>query len=151
MNKGHPMKNFYLFILLLLITGSAYADAEAEIKYRQSVMKSVGGHMASMAAILKGKTHFDDLKVHASAMATLSTIVPTVFPEGSDDGHTEALKAIWAESDKFQEAIDRYTGAAKEMDKAAAGGEMQAIGPAISNLGKSCKGCHDNFREEHEN
>lgn len=144
------MKYNYLFLSLLLLSSTAYADAEAEIKYRQGVMKSVGGHMASMAAILKGKTHFDDLKVHASGMASMAAIVPTVFPKGSDDGHTEALESIWTDTEKFQEGIDRFVNAAKEMDQAAAAGDMQAIGPAISNLGKSCKGCHDDFREEHD-
>lgn len=31
---------------------------------------------------------------------------------------------------------------------AAEGGDMAAIGTAFKEMGKACKGCHDQFREE---
>ena len=62
----------------------ALADDEVEAKYRQSVMKSIGGHMASMGAILKNQVHMDDLVVHANGLAGLAGIAPEVFPEGSN-------------------------------------------------------------------
>lgn len=144
------MKSITLLILSLLMANIVYADAEAEIKYRQAVMKSVGGHMASMAAILKGKTHLSDLKAHASSLATMATIVPNVFPEGSAEGKTEALKTIWKDSKKFKSSMDKFVKAANQMNEAASSEKMDAIGSAIKALGQSCKGCHDDFREEQE-
>ena len=44
----------------LLLAHPAFADGETEAQYRQSVMKSVGGHMASMGNILKNRIHMED-------------------------------------------------------------------------------------------
>ncbi|MDH5738022.1 MAG: cytochrome c [Gammaproteobacteria bacterium] len=138
-------------LMLLLLSQITQADPEAEVKYRQAVMKAVGGHMASMAAILKGKTHLSELSVHADGMAALAKVVPGVFPEGSGNvGHTEALPVIWTDPQAFKTAMDKYVEAADGMQKAAASGEMSQVGPAINALGQSCKGCHDDFREEHD-
>ncbi|NCF28009.1 MAG: cytochrome c, partial [Gammaproteobacteria bacterium] len=37
---------------------SVSADDEAAIKYRQAVMKAVGGHMGGAVAIIKGKVPY---------------------------------------------------------------------------------------------
>jgi cytochrome c556 len=141
----------FIFLTAILLTSQlALADAEAEVNYRQGVMKSVGGHMASMGAILKGRVHFEDFASHASAMAELATIVPNVFPAGSGTGKTEALPAIWEKSGEFQAAMDEFVRAANNIAEVAGAGNPRALGPAIQELGQACKGCHDNFREQHE-
>ena len=145
------MRIFVIVMCLMLVADWSMANPENEVKYRQAVMKAVGGHMASMAAILKGKVHGSELKLHANAMADLADIVPGVFPEGTGNaGNTEALENIWTEAEKFKEAMDRYVSASRGMQKAAASGEVEQIGSAINELGQSCKGCHDDFREEHD-
>lgn len=135
---------------LLLASQPGFADAEGEIKYRQGVMDAVGGHMSAMAAILRNQVYFDNFQLHANAMADLAEVVPHVFPEGSGDGKTEALPEIWEEPEDFQVRVDDFVKAARNMAAAAETGEMGEIAPAIDTLGKSCKGCHDNFREEHD-
>lgn len=147
--KNEPkLKSAILLFLLISISQSAFSDASAEIKYRQGVMGVVGGHMKSMGTILKGQVHMEDLQFHAKAMARIADIVPTVFPEGSGKGKTEALPAIWEDKTGFKTALDKFIVATQEMAKASESGEMSVIGPAIQNLGGSCKGCHDNFKEE---
>ena len=92
----------------------------------------------------------DNLKLHAGAMADLASIVPNVFPEGSGEGKTEALPAIWEKPAEFEEAVETFVSAAKDLSNAANSGDMGAVGSGIQNLGQACKGCHDNFREEHD-
>ena len=43
----------YVFLFVLVSTPAAMADGQIEAEYRQSVMKSIGGHMSSMVTILK--------------------------------------------------------------------------------------------------
>jgi len=135
-------------LLLITLTGAVYADGEAEFKYRQGIFRSVGGHMTSMAAILRGQVHVENLALHANAMKDVSRIVPTVFPEGSGVGESEALPAIWEEPDDFRAALDKFVTAADGMAAAAESGDPSKLGPAIQALGGSCKNCHDNFRAE---
>ena len=136
--------------LLMAATSSQMvrADADADIAYRKAVMDVVGGHMKSMGTILKGQIRAEDLAFHADAMRDVSVLVPSVFPAGSGEGKTDALAAVWAEPAEFKLAMDKYTSAAADMAEAAATGDMSKIGPAIQGLGKSCKGCHDDFKAD---
>ena len=146
---GRAMKKL-VFLLLVVFSQWSLADAAGEIKYRQGVMAVVGGHMSSMGAILRGRVHMSDLKYHARGMANIAKVVPNVFPAGSGEGKTEALPAIWEKPDVFKAGLDKFIKAANEMSEVAESGDMQAIGPAIKALGGACKGCHDDFREEHD-
>ena len=145
------MKQFVNGVLGLVCLGLgqfALADRNVETQYRQAVMKSIGGHMASMGTILKNQVHMEDLVLHARGLAGLSEIAPNLFPEGSNTEKSKALPAVWGNPDEFSEAMDRMVEAAENMAAAAATEEMSEIGPAIQALGGSCKGCHDDFKAE---
>ena len=132
----------------MAVTGSALADGDVEAKYRQSVMKSIGGHMSAMGTILKEQVHLEDLALHAEGLAGLAEIAPEVFPEGSGVEKSKALPAVWEKPEAFAEAMNRLVEASDAMASAAKSGEMSLIGPAIQELGGSCKGCHDDFKAE---
>jgi cytochrome c556 len=126
----------------------ALADGEVEYKYRQSVMKSVGGHMGAMGGILKNQVHLEDLALHARGLAALSEIAPKVFPDGSNVDKSKAKAAIWENPEDFNEKMSNFGSAAKKMAAAAESGEMSQIGPAIQGLGGTCKGCHDDYKAD---
>ena len=132
----------------MAVTASALADGDVEAKYRQSVMKSIGGHMSAMGTILKEQVHLEDLALHAEGLAGLAEIAPEVFPEGSGVEKSKALPAVWEKPEAFAEAMNRLVEASDAMASAAKSGEMSLIGPAIQELGGSCKGCHDDFKAE---
>lgn len=145
-NGGVDMKKGWLVVMLAALSASAWADGEAEYKYREGIMKSAGGHMSSMVAILRGRVHFDNLAIHARGMADVAGIMPTVFPEGSRVSDTESSPEIWSGREGFDAAMDQFVAAANQMAGAAESGGMGEVGPAMQALGKSCKGCHDNYR-----
>jgi cytochrome c556 len=140
--------NGVFFLACLGFGQFALADGEVEAQYRASVMKSIGGHMSSMATILKNQVHMEDLVMHANGLAGLADIAPEVFPEGSNIDKSKALPAVWEKPEDFGKAMDRFVEAAEGMALAAATEEMSEIGPAIQALGGSCKGCHDDFKAE---
>jgi len=136
-------------LMTVSFTAPAMADGDGEIKYRQSVMKSVGGHMGAIAGILKGQTaHKAGLVAHADGMLALSGIAGSIFPVGSDFGETEALPAVWEKPAEFAKAVKMFQDAAGALQAAAMSGDMAAVGMTFGNLGKSCKNCHENFREK---
>ena len=135
---------------LLACAHWAYADKamQAEADYRHHVMEAVGGLTASMGDILKKGVHEDDLVIHARALAMLAEVVPHTFPEGSLTEDSEALPAIWEDPEGFSQAMDKFVAAAEQMAKAAATKNIRKILPAISELGESCKGCHDSYKAD---
>ena len=54
---------------------SVSADDSAAIKYRQAVMKAVGGHMGGSVAIIKGKVPYEgDLVAHATGLNDMARV-----------------------------------------------------------------------------
>lgn len=125
------------------------AEPEDIIKYRQAFMKSVGGHMGSIAQIVRGKVDYkEDLVFHAQSIATAMRDVPKLFPDGSDFGETRALESIWDKPDDFNKAADAAKVAAEEFAIAVGGSEGAELMGKFKNLVDGCKGCHKDFREE---
>ncbi|MBL6927633.1 MAG: cytochrome c [Rhodospirillales bacterium] len=138
---------FMIFALLAtVLTAPAMAD-EAAIKYRQAVMKALGGHMGSVAAIVKGNVaHSGHLADHGSAIAGIGKMTADLFPKGSDMGKTSALPAIWEKPGDFAKAVAAFETASADFAMAAKGGDMGAVGAALGKLGTACGGCHKPFR-----
>jgi cytochrome c556 len=135
---------------MLAVTGIAEAqDAEDIIKYRQGVMKSVGGHMAAAGLVVQGKVNFsDDLSQHAESIARSLSKAEALFPKGSDFGETRALEVVWKKPDDFKKVATRGGAAAAEFAKAVKVGDKAAMGAKFKDLGDACKACHKDYRKE---
>jgi cytochrome c556 len=142
--------------LALSLAGQALAADSPEnlVKYRQSVMKAIGGHMGSIAAVVKGEVGFTGhVASHARDIKDMSLIVPDIFPANSgpmDYADTGALPEIWEDPAKFKLAVSAFQSAAAKFATVAEGGDMNAIGEGLGALGKSCGGCHKPFRKKKE-
>ena len=61
---------------------------------------------------------------------------------------TEALATIWQEADKYSDSIDKLTKASSALIVAAQSKDEKAIKKAIGGVGKTCGGCHDDFKKD---
>ena len=61
---------------------------------------------------------------------------------------TEALAKIWQESEQYAKAADKLTLASNKLIAAAKSNDEGAIKKAIGGVGKTCGGCHDNFKKD---
>lgn len=119
-------------------------------KYRKTIMTALKGHAGAIAMQARGlagdPAHIAN---HAKAIANLGAELHLVFLEGSNVEDSEALSAIWEKPDEFAAAVAAAEEATAALGEAAESGDMKAIGAAFRNVGKSCKGCHDDFRVAH--
>lgn len=120
---------------------------------RHEGMEDIGDAMKLVSRELKGGTP-DLAKLRAGA-ATIARLGPQVtgwFPPGTgpDVGKTEAMAEIWQKPEDFAAKRDSFQEAALAFDAAAKGGDLAAIRAAHGELGKSCKACHDLYREKDE-
>ena len=88
--------------------------------------------------------------LHAQGLAAASQTAKDIFPEDSAVGETEAKQEIWDNPEQFQEAVNKFETAAANFQQAVEGGDQAQIGPALKELGGSCKNCHDDFRQKKE-
>jgi cytochrome c556 len=145
------------FTALILVLGfsiqvAAETSAEDSFKYRKSIMKALSGHAGAISMQARGLAGNPDyVAKHAKAIASLGSELHTLFAEGSNVEDSETLPIVWEEPEEFAEAIAAAEEATAALGEVADGGDMKAIGAAFRNVGKACKGCHDRFREEHDN
>ena len=130
------------------------ADEPANIlKYRQNVMKSIGSNIGNIAMVAKGEVSFiGNTAMNARAIRDGLGAAADLFPEGTgtEAGETRALPSIWQDNAKFVAALEKSQRAAEAMIVAAETGDIGEVRKAIGALGKSCGGCHEDFRKKKE-
>ncbi|GAA0694270.1 cytochrome c [Marinobacterium maritimum] len=136
----------------LLTAASTTAMAvkpEDAINYRQGTFSAMAWHFGTMGAMVKGKADYDaeDFSRRAEIVAQLSKLPMEGFVPGSYEGDTDALPAIEEDWDKFEGGMNMLVERTAALAEAAQSGDMAQIKPAFGEVGKTCKGCHDNFKD----
>jgi len=132
------------------VFAQATKPEDAAIKYRQAAFIVMAKHFGSLGAMASGKVAYD-AKVAAADADVLSVVAAlpfTAFGPGTDKGSikTEAKPEVWKDQAKFDQA---HKDMQAEMDKlipAARSGSLDQLKTAFGATGKTCKGCHDNFK-----
>ncbi len=123
------------------------ADEKDAIKYRQAVMKAVGGHMGGAVAIIKGQVPYkDDLVAHTTGLHDMAHIVPNAFKQKTEGGKTRAKPEIWEDAQDFKQKIKDLLTATADFLAAAKAGGPEAAGAKLGAVGDACKACHKKFR-----
>ena len=134
-------------ILLCLSTVSfAHDGAEGVVKERmdrfkenKKAMKAIKGNLTGDTAIIAQK---------ASGIEAWAKDMVNFFPEGSTQPPSEALPAIWKEFDRFIDlARANEKAAANLKNLAQSGADTSALSGAFRSLGKTCKDCHNDYKE----
>lgn len=133
-----------------LPAAAQFAKPEDAIKYRKGAFTVMAAHFGRVAGMAQGKIPFD-AKVAAqnAEVATFMSTLPFAgFGPGTDKGETRAKPEIWAEMDKFNAGAKKMQDEMAKLNVAAKSGNLDAIKAAAGEVGKSCKGCHDDYRKE---
>ena len=126
------------------------------IKARQSEMQLKSFNAGPLFGMAKGKIEYN---AELAAMLANNLLLQTqldmgrAWAEGTDnvayEGKTAALPETWSTYPEVAEKGKAYVKAVTELAPVAGNG-LAALKSKISALGKGCKGCHDDFREEKE-
>ena len=143
------LKTAALLLLLIFVYGTvSFADSHGIIKYRQNVMKSVSGHMGAIVDILKnGLPLKDHIVDHALSMQQISRMTLSMFPEGSGKGRTKSKQVIWEKWSEFESAARDFERESSKLIEVAQSSDMEALSKQVRATGKTCSGCHRNFRK----
>ncbi|MBF0456025.1 MAG: cytochrome c [Magnetococcales bacterium] len=149
-----------VFAMMIMAAGLAQASshggnhnkADALVMEREALMEGIGGSMGALACYLKEECKLEPkiakrLAVGISAMAKPS-IEAFRTPTPTASKKTTAIAKIWTDWDQFEEGLMSMSTKAQGLAEAIKNGKMGDIKAAMGELGKNCKGCHDNFREK---
>ncbi|RVV99854.1 cytochrome c [Mesobaculum littorinae] len=129
----------------------AQDDLPPAVAARQHHMDLYGFNLALLGGMAKGEIDYDaDAATGAAGnIAALAMLDQSGYwPEGtsSDDIEgTRALPAIWENMDDFQSHIDALAEAATALEETAGDG-VEAVRAGMGGIGKSCGGCHEDYR-----
>lgn len=136
-------------LLAVTSTTALAAKPEDAIHYRQGVFSAIKWHFGTMGAMVKGQLDYDadDFARRAGIVAQLSQLPLEGFIAGSYEGDTDALPAIEDNRDKFEGGMQALIERTATLAEVAKSGDLARIKPAFGEVGKTCKGCHDNFKD----
>jgi cytochrome c556 len=121
------------------------------VRVRTAGFKEIGGAFKAINDSLRGDANVAVIrqatqKINANARAQYRW-----FPRGTGPQpglKTGAKPEIWSQAPQFRAAQDAFAAQAAALNRAAAGGNVDAIRTEARKLGGTCKGCHDNFRSQ---
>ena len=138
----------------------AEMNVDAMIKYRQNVMKSLGGHVGAVDRLVRGQVPLmDQLELHATAARDVARTITTLFPASSIPPEaefsgatvaTDALASIAEKPEEFKKAAQETIDATEGLVKVVQAANRQELPPAFKRVGESCKSCHKDFRKKEE-
>jgi cytochrome c556 len=128
----------------------AYAQVQPEhrLKYRQGVMRAVAFQFGPLTGVAKGEVQWGPAMAQRAAnLAALAVIAEDVFPAASKDiPNSDAKPEIWANPDAFKAKVTAFKSETAKLAELAKAGNVDAIKAQITATGKTCGGCHDDFR-----
>jgi len=156
------MKKFLTSIVIastLIVATSTMAEnakslkqAERAVETRKAVFGLLGSNMFPLGSMAKGRMPFDAkaIEKHALRINQLSLMIAdhTSTNTSGFKVKTEALNDIWEKPDAFEQRTNDLVTASAHLQKIANSGDESAIKKAIGEVGKSCGGCHDDFKAD---
>ena len=71
----------------------------------------------------------------------------SMFPEGSGNRRTKSKQVIWEKWSEFESVAGNFERESLKLTEAAQSGDMEALSKQVRATGKTCSGCHRNFRK----
>ena len=128
----------------------AQAKPETLVKQRQAAMTLIAKYFGPLGGMAQGRVPYNQQVVQRNA-AILDVLKDTPwdgFHESTKGVKSAALPAVWEKSGEVKQAIERFTGEVDKLAQVSKSGDEAAVKAQIGAVGKSCGGCHDNFREK---
>ncbi|MBW8757655.1 MAG: cytochrome c [Burkholderiales bacterium] len=147
-----------LLVAALALASAASALAQQApkpenlIKWRQSAFQVIAWNSGRIKASLDGGYDKDQVLRSANAIAAIANSgLGSLFPAGTETGkgwHDTTVKAdAFTDTPKFAEHGGDFARASSELVRlVSSGGDATAVKDQFAKLQKTCKSCHDDFR-----
>lgn len=142
------------FALGCMFSMNAFSQAKPEVlvKQRQAGMTLIGKYWGPMGAMVRPKdpAPFDAAVVarNAGYLETLSKLPWDGFNASTSGEKSAALPAVFSDMAKFKTSSEEMQAAVTKLAATSKGGSEADVKAAIGAVGKTCGGCHENFRQK---
>jgi cytochrome c556 len=123
-----------------MASGSARADDQDVIDYREHIMRTVEEQAAAITQILQQKAPAENFAIHAQILAITAATAKKAFEPKVLGG--EAKGDVWVHWTDFAKRLDDLTAATADLASTAKAGGIAAAAPKAQ-AALICKSCHD--------
>lgn len=134
-----------------LPAAAQFQKPEDAVKYRQSSMFVLANHFGRIGAMVNGKAPYDAgaAAANAEVVATMSRLPFIAFVEGtSSTDKGKASAKIWSARADFDAGAKKMQDAVAQLVTASKTNNLDNLKAAFGEVGKTCKGCHDEYRNK---
>jgi len=142
-----------LAFALIGTASAADLKPEEQIQTRQAGYKFMSWNMGKIKANLEGDYSQPQVEAAANAIAGIANSgMGALYGPGTDqdigDVKTRVKPELFTEQEEVGKVAVAFIEAANNMAETAALGDKAEVKAAFGELGQSCKGCHDKFRQD---
>jgi cytochrome c556 len=149
------MKNLTRSILAVAAMVSAvpamaqFQKPEDATKYRQGSFTVMAAHFGRLGAMANGRVPFDAKQAqdNAAVVEFMSKLPWAGFTPESQGVKTKAKAEVWSDKAKFDQGAEKMMAEVAKLNVAAKTGNLDNLKAAFGEAAKTCKGCHDAFRD----
>jgi len=138
-----------LLAVLSVSAQAAETKSEELLKARQGSFQALKLQFMPIVAVAKGESALSpDTAARAANLAALAKVLPTTFAKGSESLPKSDTKAEAFTKVEFLQGFDTLALEAAKLEAAAKAGDVNGVKAGVGAVGKSCKGCHESFRND---
>ena len=132
------------------LNAAAQAKPETLVKQRQAAMTLQGKYWGPLGGMAQGKVPYNANIVarNAEYLEVLAKLPWDGFDASTQGQKSAALPEIWKDAAGFKAAQDKLQSEIGKLVAAVKGGNEAAVKAQLADVGKSCGGCHEKFREK---
>ena len=144
-----------LVLTSLLALGACSGDAKDThpdqlVTKRKAIFKQFTKTLEPMGMVARGRKDYNprEFNINALELQKLTSQPWALFTADSNYPPTLAKPAVWEKPAEFKLAQDKFQVTIAGLVQASQGSDLDSIKTAVDSVQKSCKGCHDQFRNE---
>jgi cytochrome c556 len=138
--------------LLLGACGDSVKDTHPQqlVSKRQALFKKFTKTLEPMGLVARDRKDYDkgEFQTAALALQEISSQPWAFFTADGNYPPTRAKPEVWQKAAEFKQAQDSYLAKVDQLVKVSGSADLPAIRSAVNEIEKSCKSCHDSFRNE---
>ena len=139
-------------ILILGACSSEVKDTHPDqlVTQRKALFKQFTKTLEPMGMVARGRKDYNprEFNINALELQKLSSRPWPLFTADSNYPPTLAKPAVWEKPAEFKLAQDKFQVSITSLVQASQGSDLDNIKSAVDGVQKSCKSCHDQFRNE---
>ncbi|APW47904.1 c-type cytochrome [Rhodoferax antarcticus] len=120
------------------------------VSQRQAIFKKMTKALEPLGMVARGHKDYvrGEFVVGAQELKDLSSQPWVFFTADGNYPPTKAKPEVWSQPAEFKQATNNYLATVDTLVEVSGSADMPAISAAVDAVQKSCKSCHDQFRNE---